>query len=267
MAPLLGSISLRAAGRADIGWCTAVGGVLVTGVQVTDEGLRVMSPEREWLAANVLLALGRAGAPQQLGVPGEDAPHVAYRLKEPEALKGQHVVVVGGGNSAVESALILAQDGQCASVSISYRKPRFLRARGDNRKAIEQAVALLFGEPPGFEVGNETLDERLAALWAANDPAIFRRVRLYRERHTDEDKERCVAGRPGLDQSPGRESLDQCRWISPMGRWPRTGARGPRRDHAALFERSHRRRHIRPGRLQAFGQTTRRKGVFLLDQL
>ncbi|MCA9579691.1 MAG: NAD(P)-binding domain-containing protein, partial [Myxococcales bacterium] len=82
----------------------------------------------------------RAGAPQQLGVPGEDAPHVAYRLKEPEALKGQHVVVVGGGNSAVESALILAQDGQCASVSISYRKPRFLRARGDNRKAIEQAI-------------------------------------------------------------------------------------------------------------------------------
>lgn len=41
------------------------------------------------------------------------------------------------------------------------------------RKAIEQAVALLFGEPPGFEVGNETLDERLAALWAANDPAIL----------------------------------------------------------------------------------------------
>lgn len=117
-----------------------VGGVLVTGVEVVPDGLRVMSPEREWVAANVLLALGRAGAPQKLDVPGEDAPHVAYRLKESEAFAGKHVVVVGGGNSAVESALILANDGHCASVSISYRKPRFLRARGDNRKAIEQAI-------------------------------------------------------------------------------------------------------------------------------
>ncbi|MBP7684288.1 MAG: NAD(P)-binding domain-containing protein, partial [Deltaproteobacteria bacterium] len=80
------------------------------------------------------------GAPQKLGVPGEQAPHVSYRLHEADAFAGKHVVVVGGGNSAVESALMLANAGGCASVAISYRKERFLRARGDNRQAIERAI-------------------------------------------------------------------------------------------------------------------------------
>lgn len=117
------------------------GGVLVTGVEVTPFDLRVQSGEREWRAAHVLLALGRSGAPQKLDVPGEQAPHVAYRLQEAAAFAGKHVVVVGGGNSAVESALMLAAEGSCASVAISYRKERFLRARGDNRQAIERAIA------------------------------------------------------------------------------------------------------------------------------
>jgi thioredoxin reductase (NADPH) len=116
------------------------GGVLVTGVEVTPFDVRVRSADREWRAANVLLALGRSGAPQKLGVPGEQAPHVSYRLHEADAFAGKHVVVVGGGNSAVESALMLANAGGCASVAISYRKERFLRARGDNRQAIERAI-------------------------------------------------------------------------------------------------------------------------------
>ena len=60
----------------------------------------------------------------------------------------------------------------------------------------------------------------------ANDPAIFRRERLHRKRHSDEDKERRVAGRPGLDQGPGRQSLDQHRWVPPMGRRPSTSILG-----------------------------------------
>lgn len=61
----------------------------------------------------------------------------------------------------------------------------------------------------------------------ANDPAIFRSERLHhRKRHSDEAKERRVAGRPGLDQGPGRQSLDQHRWVPPMGRRPSTSILG-----------------------------------------
>lgn len=92
-------------------------------------------------AANVLLALGRRGSPRKLGVPGEAQAKVAYRLLEPQAFAGKHVLVVGGGNSAVESANMLAAEGGCASVTISYRRGAFARCRGDNRTAIEAAIA------------------------------------------------------------------------------------------------------------------------------
>ncbi|MFO0694549.1 MAG: NAD(P)-binding domain-containing protein [Polyangiales bacterium] len=92
-------------------------------------------------AANVLLALGRRGAPQKLGVPGEELGKVHYRLLEPEVFRGKHVLVVGGGNSAVESALSLAENGDCASVTISYRRGSFDRCRADNRAAIDRAIA------------------------------------------------------------------------------------------------------------------------------
>ena len=92
-------------------------------------------------AASVLLALGRRGSPRKLGVPGEELSKVAYRLLEPRVFAGKHVLVVGGGNSAVESALLLVKDGGCASVTISYRRTKFARCRGDNRAAIEAAIA------------------------------------------------------------------------------------------------------------------------------
>ncbi len=111
-------------------------------VPIDDDGFRVeLSDGRKFESANVLLALGRRGSPQKLGVPGEERRKVHYRLLEPETFRGQHVLVVGGGNSAVENALSLAADGGCASVTISYRRGSFDRCRGDNRRAIDAAVA------------------------------------------------------------------------------------------------------------------------------
>jgi len=92
-------------------------------------------------AANVLLALGVRGSPQKLGVPGEELAKVAYRVLEPTEFSGKHVLVVGGGNSAVESAIALANQGRCASVGISYRRAHFARCRGENRAQIEEAIA------------------------------------------------------------------------------------------------------------------------------
>lgn len=90
--------------------------------------------------ANVLLALGRRGSPRRLEVPGEDRPKVAYRVIEPEAFRNQHVLVVGGGNAAVESAFALIEGGECASVAISYRKNSFARCRQPNRKRVEDEI-------------------------------------------------------------------------------------------------------------------------------
>ena len=91
--------------------------------------------------ANVLLALGRRGSPRKLDVPGEEKAKVVYRVIEPEVFEDQHVLVVGGGNAAVESAFALVDGGKCASVTISYRKNNFARCREPNRKRIEAEVA------------------------------------------------------------------------------------------------------------------------------
>ena len=118
-----------------------VEGELVESIEPDSDGAwRVISSTGVRRAANVLLALGRRGSPRKLGVPGEESSKVAYRVIEPEAFTGQHVLVVGGGNSAVETALALANQGRCASVGISYRRGEFNRCRGDNKLMIHQAI-------------------------------------------------------------------------------------------------------------------------------
>jgi thioredoxin reductase (NADPH) len=118
-----------------------VTGELIERLDADGDGMWVVqgngAPRR---AANVVLALGVRGSPAKLGVPGEDAKKVAYRLLEPHEFQGKHVMVVGGGNSAVESALALSDYGKCASVSISYRRDKFARCRAENRRRIDEAI-------------------------------------------------------------------------------------------------------------------------------
>lgn len=117
-------------------------GQLVVGLAERSDGMfRVEAEQDGWHAANVVLALGGRGSPKKLGVPGEEDAKVSYRLLEPEELAGKRVLVVGGGNSAVESALALADFGGCASVAISYRRHEFARCRAENRRRIAAAIA------------------------------------------------------------------------------------------------------------------------------
>ena len=92
----------------------------------------------EFICNQVLLSIGRRGTPRKLGVPGEDTQKVAYRLLEPEQISNKKIIVVGGGDSAIESALLL-KDGN--EVILSYRKDKFSRLKPKNREHIEEAIA------------------------------------------------------------------------------------------------------------------------------
>ena len=89
-------------------------------------------------ARRVILALGRRGTPRRLGIPGEDSDKVFYDIVEMEEFKGRKVLVVGGGDSALESALGLAnQDG--TEVILSHRQSDFERAKDRNRRKLQDA--------------------------------------------------------------------------------------------------------------------------------
>lgn len=88
-------------------------------------------------AKTVLIAIGRRGTPRKLNVKGEDSEKVAYRLLEPEEIKGKHVLVVGGGDSAIESALLLADENK---VTLSYRSSAFNRIKAKNAEKINEAI-------------------------------------------------------------------------------------------------------------------------------
>jgi NosR/NirI family transcriptional regulator, nitrous oxide reductase regulator len=100
--------------------------------------LRVRLPQGEdILALRVIVCIGRSGNYRKLGVPGEELPKVYNRLHDPKAYAGQHVLVVGGGDSAVEACIAMAEAG--AHVTLSYRKAELTRPKHDN---VERAEAM-----------------------------------------------------------------------------------------------------------------------------
>jgi len=101
-------------------------------------GFIVKTVNDEYRTRAVLLAIGRRGTPRMLGVPGEDQCKVVYRLIDPEQYRNQHVLVVGGGDSALEAALSIAAEAG-TTVTISYRSDTFSRAKEKNRNIVAEA--------------------------------------------------------------------------------------------------------------------------------
>lgn len=91
-----------------------------------------------FLTKKVLLAIGRRGSPRKLNVPGETLEKVAYRLLEPENISGKKIIVVCGGDSAIEAALSLALQNE---VILSYRSDSFSRIKPKNNEKIKAAIS------------------------------------------------------------------------------------------------------------------------------
>jgi len=104
-----------------------------------DCGFVVTTPEENIECSTVLLCLGRRGTPRKLGVQGEDSSKVVYRLVDARQYAGQHVLVVGGGDSALEAALAVADEAGTL-VALSYRSNSFSRAKPKNREKIQRSV-------------------------------------------------------------------------------------------------------------------------------
>jgi thioredoxin reductase len=112
----------------------------VEGISLEANGiLSLATAKGSYRALTVILATGRRGTPRKLGIPGEDLPKVMYSLLDAEAYRDKRILVVGGGDSAVEAALGLAyQRGN--QVTLSYRKDVFTRLKERNAKRIRDAI-------------------------------------------------------------------------------------------------------------------------------
>lgn len=102
-------------------------------------GFSVRTSQNTYAARTILLAIGRRGSARKLGVPGEDLDKVVYNLIDPEQYRGRRVLVVGGGDSALEAAVALAGE-EGTRVHLAYRGEALRRCKAANRDALEKLV-------------------------------------------------------------------------------------------------------------------------------
>jgi thioredoxin reductase/ferredoxin len=141
------------------------------------QGFVVQTPRGEYATRSVLLAVGRRGSPRKLDVPGEALPKVVYRLIDPEQYAGRRVLVVGGGDSALEAAASLI-DGGSSGVALSYRGEAFDRAKPANRQRVQSAArggglqVLLRSKVRRIEAGSVVMEQDGKAFELHNDAVI-----------------------------------------------------------------------------------------------
>jgi thioredoxin reductase/NAD-dependent dihydropyrimidine dehydrogenase PreA subunit len=140
-------------------------------------GFTAVTTKGSYSARAILLAIGRRGTPQKLGVPGEDLPKTTYRLIEPEQYRDRRVLVVGGGDSAIEAACSLA-DEPAVDVTLAYRSAAFSRAKRRNRERVKSAAdngrlrLLMQSTVTAIEPGQVRLDQDGKSVVLPNDTVI-----------------------------------------------------------------------------------------------
>jgi thioredoxin reductase/NAD-dependent dihydropyrimidine dehydrogenase PreA subunit len=153
-------------------------GAKVTGIDGADGNFEVLTEKGKIRCQKVVLAVGRMGTPRKLEVPGEDLSKVTYLLLHPEQYAGKKVLVVGGGDSALEIAqMVSAEPG--TEVSISYRAPAFGRAKQRNKDNIEKLIrdgrvnAIMSSNVLSIHPDKVVLDVNGAKTEIANDYVVI----------------------------------------------------------------------------------------------
>ncbi|MBA4320024.1 MAG: 4Fe-4S ferredoxin, partial [Flavobacterium sp.] len=103
-----------------------------------EDTFKIETTKSIYSTSSIILAIGRRGSPRKLDVPGENKQKVFYRLLEPELINKQNILVVGGGDSAIESAILLADESN--NVTLSYRSENFSRLKPRNSKMLSEYV-------------------------------------------------------------------------------------------------------------------------------
>lgn len=140
-------------------------------------GFVVKTNRGQYSARSVLLAIGRRGTPRKLGVPGEASPKVVYRLVDPAQYDGQAVLVVGGGDSALEAAIALSERPG-TEVTLSYRSAAFSRVKQKNRERLDaqqqagRLRVLLESQVQRIEPDQVQVQQRGESLSLRNDAVI-----------------------------------------------------------------------------------------------
>lgn len=146
-------------------------------VEKDGDGFVVHTSKERYRTRSVLLTIGRRGTPRKLGVPGEELPKVVYRLIDPEQYRKQAVLVVGGGDSAIEAATSIAELGN-AEVTLSHRGEAFDRAKPRNRERVAAAEraghlrVLLKSSVKRIETESVTIEHEGSLVEIKNDAVI-----------------------------------------------------------------------------------------------
>ena len=139
----------------------------VESINKLDDNYFVLKSNRAtYTSKGIILAIGRRGTPRKLNVPGENKEKVAYRLIESELIKDQKILVVGGGDSAIEAALLLSEKNE---VTLSYRNANFSRLKLKNLDYINEAILLAKIKVIFNSNVKEILDDKVILKLDGND--------------------------------------------------------------------------------------------------
>jgi thioredoxin reductase/ferredoxin len=152
-------------------------GERLEGIERNGNRFRVRTSKGLYDAGAILLAIGRRGSPRKLGVPGEEQAKVVYRLSDAEQYRGQHVLVVGGGDAALEAAIALADEAG-TTVTLSYRSNAFGRVKPKNRERLDAAEqagkvkVMLESNVQEIGIADVRIEQRGAVSSQPNDAVI-----------------------------------------------------------------------------------------------
>lgn len=150
----------------------------------------VVEDGENYLARRVILALGRSGDFRRLDVPGENLDKVTNRLHDPSDFRGRDALVVGGGDSAVETAIALARSG--ARVTLGHRGAEFSRAKAENVDALRR----LSEETRDPATPDKPIEPKANADRVGDDPTEPRRIRVLTGTRVEEIRPNRVIVKP-----------------------------------------------------------------------